>query len=234
MPCLFPAPSLTATPVQPERPRPCCLSTRLPTGKIPYWGNRLPKTFLGRKERLPAFHSSAASPSSCGREKRRPETRFLLHGKAEAARRSPLPDGSEDADPPLLFLCRITVFPVRQALHGEGKAPSSCGRKVPGLSDAKRAARKSGPPLFLARAADGPVPDASADTKALNEERLLKRSLSKDNLGIGLLSHVKMRSIMGDEALNFRVRNGIGCTRFSMDTKEIEKNKPHGLLVSVS
>ena len=47
------------------------------------------------------------------------------------------------------------------------------------------------------------------------------RSLSKDNLGIGLLSHVKMRSIMGDEALNFRVRNGIGCTRFSMDTKEI-------------
>ena len=44
---------------------------------------------------------------------------------------------------------------------------------------------------------------------------------SKDNLGIGLLSHVKMRSIMGDEALNFRVRNGIGCTRFSMDTKEI-------------
>ena len=60
------------------------------------------------------------------------------------------------------------------------------------------------------------------------------RSLSKDNLGIGLLSHVKMRSIMGDEALNrsimgdealnFRVRNGIGCTRFSMDTKEIRPN----------
>ena len=59
----------------------------------------------------------------------------------------------------------------------------------------------------------------------LNDERLLiYRSLSKDNLGIGLLSHVKMRSIMGDEALNFRVRNGIGCTRFSMDTKEIFQN----------
>ena len=58
----------------------------------------------------------------------------------------------------------------------------------------------------------------------LNDERLLFRSLSKDNLGIGLLSHVKMRSIMGDEALNFRVRNGIGCTRFSMDTKEIFQN----------
>ena len=46
----------------------------------------------------------------------------------------------------------------------------------------------------------------------------------KKNAGIGLLSHVKMRSIMGDEALNFRVRNGIGCTRFSMDTKEIFQN----------
>lgn len=63
-----------------------------------------------------------------------------------------------------------------------------------------------------------------AARRALNDERLLKRSLSKDNLGIGLLSHVKMRSIMGDEALNFRVRNGIGCTRFSMDTKEIRPN----------
>ena len=60
--------------------------------------------------------------------------------------------------------------------------------------------------------------------QALNDERLLNRSLSKDNLGIGLLSHVKVRSIMGDEALNFRVRNGIGCTRFSMDTKEIFQN----------
>ena len=60
--------------------------------------------------------------------------------------------------------------------------------------------------------------------RPLNEERLLKRSLSKDYLGIGLLSHVKVRSIMGDEALNFRVRNGIGCTRFSMDTKEIFQN----------
>ena len=59
--------------------------------------------------------------------------------------------------------------------------------------------------------------------RSLNNERLLNKSLSKDNLGIGLLSHVKVRSIMGDEALNFRVRNGIGCTRFSMDTKEIFK-----------
>ena len=66
--------------------------------------------------------------------------------------------------------------------------------------------------------------NAFCKRRSLNDERLLNRSLSKDNLGIGLLSHVKVRSIMGDEALNFRVRNGIGCTRFSMDTKEIFQN----------
>ena len=59
----------------------------------------------------------------------------------------------------------------------------------------------------------------------------------------------KMRSIMGDEALNFRVRNGIGCTLSSMNTKtnlyvilidrglgrgKFLKNKPLGLLVLVS
>ena len=68
---------------------------------------------------------------------------------------------------------------------------------------------------------DIPFRNVAGPAGPLNDERLLNRSLSKDNLGIGLLSHVKMRSIMGDEALNFRVRNGIGCTRFSMDTKEI-------------
>ena len=26
----------------------------------------------------------------------------------------------------------------------------------------------------------------------------------------------KLRSIIGEEALNFRVRNGFGCTRFSL------------------
>ena len=65
-------------------------------------------------------------------------------------------------------------------------------------------------------------------------------------LGVDLLSHANIRSIMGDEALNFRVRNGFGCTRLSLDTKEISKyiidrdeevpfeNKTHGLLVSIS
>ena len=62
--------------------------------------------------------------------------------------------------------------------------------------------------------------------KGVNTERLLlmKEPFCKEDLGIGLLSHARIRSIMGDEALNFRVRNGIGCTRFSMDTKEIFQN----------
>ena len=45
----------------------------------------------------------------------------------------------------------------------------------------------------------------------------------KKNLGVDLLSHARVRSIMGDEALNYRVRNGVGCTRLSMDAKETSK-----------
>ncbi len=45
----------------------------------------------------------------------------------------------------------------------------------------------------------------------------------KENLGVDLLSHARIRSIMGDEALNYRVRNGVGCTRLSLDTKETSK-----------
>ena len=57
----------------------------------------------------------------------------------------------------------------------------------------------------------------------LNDERPSYDDLSKENLGIGLLSHTKVCSIMGDEELDCRVRNGIGYTLFSMDTKEIFK-----------
>ena len=39
--------------------------------------------------------------------------------------------------------------------------------------------------------------------------------------GSGLLSHMTLCSIIGDGELNFRVRNGVGCTLSSMATKEI-------------
>ena len=40
------------------------------------------------------------------------------------------------------------------------------------------------------------------------------------NLGNDLLSHMKICSIIGEQELNFRVRNGIGCTLLSMVTKK--------------
>lgn len=67
--------------------------------------------------------------------------------------------------------------------------------------------------------------------------------------GSGLLSHMTLCSIIGEEELNYRVRNGIGCTLSSMNTKtnlyvilidrglgrgKFLKNKPLGLLVLVS
>ena len=69
---------------------------------------------------------------------------------------------------------------------------------------------------------------------------------SRTIFGSGLLSHMTLCSIIGDGELNFRVRNGVGCTLSSMATKEIcqnilireegffSKNKTHGLLVPVS
>ena len=62
---------------------------------------------------------------------------------------------------------------------------------------------------------------AGSERGALNDERPSDDDLSKENLGIGLLSHTRVCSIMGDEELDCRVRNGIGYTLFSMDTKEI-------------
>ena len=64
--------------------------------------------------------------------------------------------------------------------------------------------------------------------------------------GSDLLSHMTLCSIIGDGELNYRVRNGVGCTLSSMATKEIlsniitrdgrnfRENKTHGLLVLVS
>ena len=53
------------------------------------------------------------------------------------------------------------------------------------------------------------------------ESRLLfNKRLSEKNLGSDLLSHKLPCSIIGDGRLNFRVRNGIGCTPTSMATKK--------------
>ena len=55
--------------------------------------------------------------------------------------------------------------------------------------------------------------------KKAPEQEMLDGALAKI-LGDDLLSHMKICSIIGDRELNFRVRNGIGCTLPSMVTKK--------------
>ena len=50
--------------------------------------------------------------------------------------------------------------------------------------------------------------------------KMCSTGLSLKNLGNYLLSHMKICSIIGEKELNFRVRNGIGCTLLSMVTKK--------------
>ena len=56
-------------------------------------------------------------------------------------------------------------------------------------------------------------------TKKAPEQNMLYGASMK-NLGNYLLSHMKICSIIGEKELNFRVRNGIGCTLLSMVTKK--------------
>ena len=58
-------------------------------------------------------------------------------------------------------------------------------------------------------------------SKIITAQGLLTLGLLRYSLGGGLLSHILICSIIGDKGLNFRVRNGTGCTPLSMATKEI-------------
>ena len=59
--------------------------------------------------------------------------------------------------------------------------------------------------------------------KSIKKDPLALRAArgSRTLFGSGLLSHMTLCSIIGDGELNFRVRNGVGCTLSSMATKEI-------------
>ena len=86
-------------------------------------------------------------------------------------------------------------FPSPQAFLPSNLQASAChpqNKKIPGGAGTKK------DPLAL-RAARG----------------------SRTIFGSGLLSHMTLCSIIGDGELNFRVRNGVGCTLSSMATKEI-------------
>ena len=58
----------------------------------------------------------------------------------------------------------------------------------------------------------------------LNNKKHTKKAPSSrglKDLGSDLLSHMKVCSIIGDEELNFRVRNGFECTLFSLAAKNM-------------
>ena len=111
-------------------------------------------------------------------------------------------------------------------MHPSGEL-QNCGREGPAAGGSGRRARRGGAPY-------------KKDPLALKAARG-----SRTIFGSGLLSHMTLCSIIGDGELNFRVRNGVGCTLSSMATKEIcqnletgmegfSRNKTHGLLVLVS
>ena len=111
-------------------------------------------------------------------------------------------------------------------MHPSGEL-QNCGREGPAAGGSGRRAPCGGAPY-------------KKDPLALKAARG-----SRTIFGSGLLSHMTLCSIIGDGELNFRVRNGVGCTLSSMATKEIcqnietgmegfSKNKTHGLLVLVS
>ena len=50
----------------------------------------------------------------------------------------------------------------------------------------------------------------------LPESKNPRRQGVFEKVGSFLLSRTKMSSIIGEEALNFRVRNGFGCIHFSV------------------
>ena len=79
----------------------------------------------------------------------------------------------------------------------------------------------------------GPLPGAGGSRRCKQKKRPVGPHKNKEPLarnaargsgtifGSGLLSHMTLCSIIGDGELNFRVRNGVGCTLSSMATKEI-------------
>lgn len=110
--------------------------------------------------------------------------------------------------------CRVT-FPL------EGVAQSAATRYCPPAEEGKH--QEQGQAL---RGVQHLIP---SQNKKSPDDRGQKKTPSRCELqgglrtifGSGLLSHMTLCSIIGDGELNFRVRNGVGCTLSSMATKEI-------------
>ena len=92
---------------------------------------------------------------------------------------------------------------------------------VTGGCDANRTAGGARVSRVAKRCKRGGVPK-SKQPLGLNQAAVCE---GEKNPGGDLLSHAKVRSIIGDGGLNFRVRKGIGCTPASLATREIYKLK---------
>ena len=104
--------------------------------------------------------------------------------------------------------CFPYIFPPQPKLPGlyrgqPGTPPAKLRRGGPAAGGSGRRAPRGGAPY-------------KKDPLALKAARG-----SRTIFGSGLLSHMTLCSIIGDGELNFRVRNGVGCTLSSMATKEI-------------
>ena len=104
--------------------------------------------------------------------------------------------------------CLPYIFPPQPKLPGlyrgqPGTPPAKLRRGGPAAGGSGRRAPRGGAPY-------------KKDPLALKAARG-----SRTIFGSGLLSHMTLCSIIGDGELNFRVRNGVGCTLSSMATKEI-------------
>ena len=104
--------------------------------------------------------------------------------------------------------CLPYIFPPQPKLPGlyrgqPGTPPAKLRKGSPAAGGSGRRVRRGGAPY-------------KKDPLALKAARG-----SRTIFGSGLLSHMTLCSIIGDGELNFRVRNGVGCTLSSMATKEI-------------
>ena len=98
-------------------------------------------------------------------------------------------------------------FPPRKLFHQNKKSPAGTGDDQNHMQGEKSFVARRGAPQGKSIKKDPSRCELQGGLRTI--------------FGSGLLSHMTLCSIIGDGELNFRVRNGVGCTLSSMATKEI-------------
>ena len=127
-----------------------------------------------------------------------------------------------------LFTAKATPFPSMHRPAGKMQAQRQkflegrgAGREnlFPKRFSSPQAFLSSNLQAFACRLQNKKIPGGAGTKKDPLALRAARGS--RTIFGSGLLSHMTLCSIIGDGELNFRVRNGVGCTLSSMATKEI-------------